>query len=104
MEQAGDGFVALAAFTSRIAPVRSAPRDVRRPPLHRPEASDRGALTGKVMQAGHSRFSFPQERGTSGTARDGIRFQPIINKERSGQHTVTFRLQKAVVIKVQLYE
>jgi|SRR5690606_1825450 len=68
------------------------------------ERPERGALTGKVMQTGHSRFSFSQERGTGGTARDGTRFQPILNKERSGQHTVTFRLQKAVVFKGQLYE
>jgi hypothetical protein len=56
------------------------------------------------MQIGHSRFSFPHEGGTGGTAGDGARFWTTINKERPGQHTVTFRLRKAVVVKLQLYE
>jgi hypothetical protein len=56
------------------------------------------------MQFRNSLLSLNSGGGTSGTANIPRRSLGIINYGRDGADTITFHLQKAVVIQLQLYQ
>tara|TARA_R110002020_G_C15814559_1_gene732527 strand:+ start:186 stop:452 length:267 start_codon:yes stop_codon:yes gene_type:complete len=66
--------------------------------------SARGLSAVPVMQICNGLFSLMPPGGTGGTEMPGCRFVAMINFEKSGQQTVIFHLQEAVVIQLQLYE
>jgi hypothetical protein len=57
-----------------------------------------------MMQFCNGPFSLLPACGTRGTAKLGCRFVAMINFEKSGQQTVIFHLQEAVVFQLQLYQ